>query len=204
MPPPKYSLLQAITIQSFILFVGLAILTAFVILPVFGVYKSVSGFQNDSTSGTDPTLVQIFMNLMTAYNNAKSKVTELGVESTPIEGTTLDKYLENQIASLQTLGQTCSSSVCTDAQLKDPNLLVAYTKANAAGSLGLPDITFDTLSVSSVTDAKVTPGATAPPDTQLPPAQMPASILTHGSQPSLDECKKYYTCSISANMTAAV
>jgi len=35
------------------------------------------------------------------------------------------------------------------------------------------------------------------PDTQLPPAQMPASVM---GKPTLEECKKHYTCSISTIM----
>jgi hypothetical protein len=40
-----------------------------------------------------------------------------------------------------------------------------------------------------------------PPDTQLPPVQMPASVMNNGyTRPSLDECKKHYTCGISTTM----
>jgi hypothetical protein len=39
------------------------------------------------------------------------------------------------------------------------------------------------------------------PDTQLPPVQMPASVMNNGyTRPSLDECKKHYTCGISTTM----
>ncbi len=39
------------------------------------------------------------------------------------------------------------------------------------------------------------------PDTQLPPVQMPASLMKTGyTRPSLDECKKHYTCGISTTM----
>jgi hypothetical protein len=41
------------------------------------------------------------------------------------------------------------------------------------------------------------PGMQGGPDTQLPPAQMPASVM---EKPSLEECKKHYTCSISTTM----
>jgi len=41
------------------------------------------------------------------------------------------------------------------------------------------------------------PGMQGGPDTQLPPAQMPASVM---GKPTLEECKKHYTCSISTTM----
>ena len=168
----------------------LILLVAAALAAVVLFYRQIDGFQDAATPGTDPTLIQIFTNTMTAYNNAISQVATMGVGSTPIEGTTLDKYLQNQMAVLQALAETCSTTICTDAQIKDPSLLDAYAKANAAGGLGLPDISFDTLAEP----------ATQAPDTQLPPAQMPASVLTQDSQPSLDDCKKYYTCTVSATM----
>ena len=195
----KYTVLQDVIFSTIFYTLSLAVIVAIVaaiVVPIMFTVK-ISGFQSGPALGTDPTLVQIFTNTMTAYNNAITQVAKMGVGSTPIEGTTLDKYLENQLTVLQGLAQTCSATVCTDAQIKDPSLLDAYTKANAAGGLGLPDITFDTLAAPADAGAA---DATQAPDTQLPPAQMPASVLTQGSQPSLDDCKKYYTCSVSATM----
>ena len=193
--PPKYSYIQDLTFSTlFFLLVGLVIVSVVTWIPLI-IYKTVSGFQ----SGTDPTLVQIFTNLMKAYTTASEQVRALGVESTEIEGTTLDQFLETQITGLQTLAQTCSTTICTDEQLKNPSLLTGYKTANTVGSLGLPDITFDTLAAGPPTVIAVAtvPETTQPPDTQLPPVQMPASVM---GQPSLDDCKKHYTCSISTTM----
>ena len=202
--PPKYSYIQDLIFSGlFFLLLGLIIASVVIVAPLM--YKTVSGFQG----GTDPALAQIFMNLMQAYTTASQQVRVFGVESMEIEGTTMSQYLETQITALQTLAQTCSTTVCTDEQIKNPSLLTAYKSANMVGGLGLPDITFETLAAGppSVPEAVAVPNATQPPDTQLPAAQMPASVMGQPSlgqpspgQPSLDECKKYYSCSISTNM----
>jgi hypothetical protein len=193
--PPKYSYIQDFTFSTvFFLLVGLVIASVVMWVPLM--YKTVSGFQGGPVDGTDPVLVQIFTNLMKAYTTASEQVRALGVESTEIEGTTLDQFLQTQITGLQTLAQTCSTTICTDEQLKNPSLLTGYKTANTVGSLGLPDITFDTLAAGPPT-VIVMPEATQQPDTQLPPVQIPASLM---GQPSLDDCKKYYSCSISTNM----
>ena len=187
----------------FFLLVGLVIVSVVMWVPLI-IYKTVSGFQGGPIDGTDPVLVQIFTNLIQAYTTASEQVKALGVESTEIEGTTLDQFLQTQITGLQTLAQTCSAVICTDEQIKNPSLLTGYKTANTVGSLGLPDITFDTLAAGppTVIAAAAMPDATQPsdtqlPDTQLPPVQMPASVM---GQPSLDDCKKYYSCSISTTM----
>ena len=169
--------------------------------------RQTDGFQ-DGAPATDLALIKIFENLLESYNTALGKVSAMGIQSKPIEGTTLEKLLQDQMAALQKLGESCSTSPCSDEQIKDPNLLTAYRTANTVGELGLPDITFETLAVDSP-DASGTstapppaPDSTQAPDTQLPPAQMPASVLTQGSKPSLDDCKKHYTCSVSATMTS--
>ena len=209
--PPKYSYIQDLIFSGlFFLLVGLVIASVVIVAPLM--YKTVSGFQG----GTDPALAQIFMNLIQAYTTASQQVRVFGVESMEIEGTTMSQYLETQITALQTLAQTCSTTVCTDEQIKNPSLLTAYKSANMVGGLGLPDITFETLATGppSVPEAAAAPvpNATQPPDTQLPAAQMPASVMGQPSpgqpslgqpspgQPSLDECKKYYSCNISTNM----
>ena len=193
--PPKYSYIQDLTFSAlFFLLVGLVIASLVMWVPL--IYKTVSGFQGGPADGTDPVLVQIFTNLMKAYTTASEQVRALGVESTEIEGTTLDQFLQTQITGLETLAQTCAAVICTDEQLKNPSLLTGYKTANTVGSLGLPDITFDTLAAGPPTVITM-PDATQQPDTQLPPVQMPASVM---GQPSLDECKKYYSCSISTNM----
>ena len=197
--PPKYSYIQDLTFSTlFFLLVGLVIVSVVTWIPLI-IYKTVSGFQSGPIDGTDPVLVQIFTNLMQAYTTASEQVKALGVESTEIEGTTLDQFLQTQITGLQTLAQTCSAVICTDEQIKNPSLLTGYKTANTVGSLGLPDITFDTLAAGppTVIAAAAMPDATQPPDTQLPPVQMPASVM---GQPSLDDCKKYYSCSISTTM----
>ena len=161
-------------------------------------YRQTDGFQD---GGTDPSLIKIFANLLETYNMVLGKVTALGIQSRPIEGTTLENYLRDQLATLQKLGESCSTTVCTEEQIKDPSFLTAYNKANTVGELGLPDISFETLAVDSP-DASGGAAGQQPdgaPDTQLPPAQMPASVIA-GSKPSLDDCKKHYTCNISANM----
>jgi hypothetical protein len=194
--PPKYSYIQDLTFSAlFFLLVGLVIASLVMWVPLM--YKTVSGFQGGPADGTDPLLVQIFTNLMQAYTTASEQVRTLGVESTEIEGTTLDKFLQTQIIGLQTLAQTCSAVICTDEQLKNPSLLIGYKTANTVGSLGLPDITFDTLAAGPPTVIAMPDATQQQPDTQLPPVQMPASVM---GQPSLDECKKYYSCSISTNM----
>lgn len=202
--PPKYSYIQDLTFSTlFFLLVGLVIVSVVTWIPLI-IYKTVSGFQSGPIDGTDPTLVQIFTNLMKAYTTASEQVRALGVESTEIEGTTLDQFLETQITGLQTLAQTCSAVICSDEQIKNPSLLTGYKTANTVGSLGLPDITFDTLAAGPPTVIAVAtvPETTQPPDTQLPPVQMPASVMGQPSQgqPSLDDCKKYYSCSISTTM----
>ena len=202
--PPKYSYIQDLIFSGlFFLLVGLVIASVVIVAPLM--YKTVSGFQG----GTDPALAQIFMNLIQAYTTASQQVRVFGVESMEIEGTTMSQYLETQITALQTLAQTCSTTVCTDEQIKNPSLLTAYKSANMVGGLGLPDITFETLATGppSVPEAVAVPNATQPPDTQLPAVQMPASVMPASvmgqpslGQPSLDECKKYYSCNISTNM----
>ena len=200
--PPKYSYIQDLIFSGlFFLLVGLVIASVVIVAPLM--YKTVSGFQG----GTDPALAQIFMNLMQAYTTASQQVRVFGVESMEIEGTTMSQYLETQITALQTLAQTCSTTVCTDEQIKNPSLLTAYKSANMVGGLGLPDITFETLAAGPPSVPEAVPNVTQPPDTQLPAAQMPASVMPASvmgqpslGQPSLDECKKYYSCSISTNM----
>lgn len=206
----KYSYIQDLIFSSlFFLLVGLVIASVVMWVPLM--YKTVSGFQGGPVDGTDPVLVQIFTNLMQAYTTASEQVKALGVDSMEIEGTTMGQYLETQMAGLQTLAQTCSATICTNEQIKNPTLLTAYKTANTVGGLGLPDITFDTLAAgppsipaaapATMPDATQPPD-TQPPDTQLPPAQMPASLMGQPSlgQPSLDDCKKYYSCSISTTM----
>ena len=205
--PPKYSYIQDLIFSGlFFLLVGLVIASVVIVAPLM--YKTVSGFQG----GTDPALAQIFMNLIQAYTTASQQVRVFGVESMEIEGTTMSQYLETQITALQTLAQTCSTTVCTDEQIKNPSLLTAYKSANMVGGLGLPDITFETLAAGPPSVPEAVADATQPPDTQLPAAQMPASVMGQPSpgqpslgqpspgQPSLDECKKYYSCNISTNM----
>ena len=200
--PPKYSYIQDLIFSGlFFLLVGLVIASVVIVAPLM--YKTVSGFQG----GTDPALVQIFTNLMQAYTTASQQVRVFGVESMEIEGTTMSQYLETQITALQTLAQTCSTTICTDEQIKNPSLLTAYKTANMVGGLGLPDRTFETLAAGPPSVPEAVADATQPPDTQLPAAQMPASVMGQPSlgqpslgQPSLDECKKYYSCSISTNM----
>lgn len=199
--PPKYSYIQDLTFSAlFFLLVGLVIASVVMWVPLM--YKTVSGFQGGPADGTDPLLVQIFTNLMQAYTTASEQVRALGVESTEIEGTTLDQFLQTQITGLETLAQTCSTTICTDEQLKNPSLLTGYKTANTVGSLGLPDITFDTLAAGPPTVIAMPDATQQQPDTQLPPVQMPASLMGQPSlgQPSLDECKRYYSCSISTNM----
>jgi hypothetical protein len=167
-------------------------------------YTRSEGFQDapsSSSAGTDPALIEIFANLNAAYALAAAQIANMGVQSTPVQITTLDKYIEEQMMALQALGQKCSTVTCTEVEIKDPELLTAYTTANTLGALGLPAITFDTLAegppVLAASEDTVQPSATQAPVTQLPAAQMPASVL---AQPSLEECKKYYSCSISTNM----
>jgi hypothetical protein len=191
--------------KKYTLIVILAVVLGLAAFVLF--YRQTDGFQDGAT---DPTLIKIFGNLLETYNMVLGKVTEMGIQSRPVEGTTLENYIRDQLATLQKLGETCSTTICTEAQIKDPNLLTAYRTANTVGELGLPDISFETLAVDSPDAsggaAVQQPEGAAPepstqaPDTQLPAAQMPASVLTQGSKPSLDECKKHYTCNISANM----
>lgn len=174
--PPKYSYIQDLIFSGlFFLLVGLIIVSviASVVIVAPLMYKTVSGFQG----GTDPALAQIFMNLMQAYTTASEQVRVFGVESMEIEGTTMGQYLETQITALQMLAQTCSTTVCTDEQIKNPSLLTAYKTANMVGGLGLPDITFETLATGPPTVPEAVADATQPPDTQLPAAQMPASVM---------------------------
>ena len=112
--PPKYSFLQDITIQALILFVGIVIVTAVVVVPVF-IYKKISGFQDVPQP-------------------------------------------DMQMPQPQ-----------PDMQMQPPQ----------------PDMQMPQQQ----------------PDTQLPPVQMPASVMNNGyTRPSLDECKKHYTCGISTTM----
>jgi hypothetical protein len=188
MATKKYTL-----IVVFAILLGLA---AFVLF-----YRQTEGFQG----ATDPVLVKIFENLLESYNTAIAKMNAMGAQSKPVEGTTMEQFLKNQLAAIQKLGELCSTTVCTDQQIKDPSLLTAYKTANTVGQLGLPDITFETLASDSteappMTDAAAaTPSNAGGPDTQLPPAQMPAAVM-NGTKPSLDECKKHYTCSVAATM----
>jgi hypothetical protein len=184
----------------------LTLLFSFIFAYVY--YTPTEGFQDK----TDPMLLKIIQNLFKSYTGLSSKIKAMGIESKEIEGTTLDQFVQNQMDRISTTGQRCSENTCTEQEIKDPTFLSVYNSANAAGEIGFPQITFESLAVESA-DAQVTSEmpqagqaaqansemAQTGPETQLPAAQMPASVIS-STKPSIDECKKHYRCSISTNM----
>lgn len=163
----------------------------------FVYYTPTEGFQDK----TDPMLILLLSNLLKSYMGLSSKIKDMGIESKEIEGTTLDKFVQYQIDTLQELGKKCFENPCTEEEIKNPSFLSVYNSANAFGEIGLPEISFESIAIESA-DAQVSSEmeqSEMGPETQLPAAQMPASVIS-STKPSLDECKKHYRCNISTNM----
>jgi hypothetical protein len=74
-----------------------------------------------------------------------------------------------------------------------------FQDASAKTPMAIPPMTDPNASNPDASATAVDTGM--PLDTQLPPAQMPASMYSDLNKPSLEQCKKYYNCGITATMS---